>query len=101
MKLITEVEILGEPAEVVYKKMKVNHGTYEYGKIEIDSAASHRQQLRTLVHEMAHGVFRDSHDPDEKTSEEDFARMSEQLVTCIFRENPDLLQALAEEFPNG
>lgn len=96
MTLPEEVIILGEPTQVKYKKIK-HFGLFEVGEITINNTKPPRIQIRSLVHEMGHGIFQDSHDPDQPVSEEDFARMFEQGVACLFRENPDLVGLLAEE----
>jgi len=97
MKRITEVEILGEPHSVEYSPLRKAHGTYIYGKIKLDSAGSKRKQIRTLVHEYAHGIFEDSHDPDSTVGEEDFARLFEQGVVDLVRNNWAVIERLKGE----
>ena len=96
-KRVQFVEILGEPTSVKYKKLK-SYGTYQLGEIEINNTKSTRIQLRTVLHEFFHGIYEDSHDPDDRASEEDCARMFEQGCACLFRDNMELVTALIEEY---
>jgi len=96
MKRITEVLILGEPTSVKYKKLKP-YGTYLMGEINIRNDRSPRIKMRTLIHEMGHGYFEDSHDPDSDISEEDYARLFEQSVIDLVKNNWEVVERLKEE----
>lgn len=92
---VREALILGEPHEVRYKKLpKRLYGTYELGRIEINNSSSDRVQLRSVLHEFAHGIAEDSHDPEAPLSQEDHARLFEQGVICLLRDNWPLVLAI-------
>ena len=96
MKRITEVEILGEPHTVKYKKIK-HHGYYKFGELTVKSNDTHRSQARTLVHEMGHGYYEQTRDPDGTATEEDFARIFELAVVDLVKNNWHLVERLKEE----
>lgn len=96
MKRITEVEVLGEPHSVRYKKIK-HHGYYKFGELTIKSDDPHRSQVRTLVHEMGHGYYEQTRDPEGTASEEDFARIFELGVVDMVKNNWDVIEALKSE----
>jgi hypothetical protein len=94
---IREVLILGEPHAVLYRKFPKNVcGYYLQGEIELNHTKSRRTQLRSLLHEFGHGVAEDSHNPEERLSQEDFARLWERGVVCLIRDNWHLVLAVKE-----
>ena len=95
-KRITEVEILGEPHSVKYKKIK-HYGYYKFGELTIKSNDTERSQMRTLVHEMGHGYYEQTRDPDSSATEEDFARVFELGVVDLVRNNWAVIERLKGE----
>jgi hypothetical protein len=96
MKRITEVSILGEPHRVSYKKIK-HHGIYQFGSLTIKSSDPSRSQMRTIVHEMAHGYYEQTRDPEGTATEEDFARVFELGVVDLVKNNWEVVERLKEE----
>jgi hypothetical protein len=87
VKRITEVEILGEPHSVKYKKIK-HYGIYKFGELTIKSDDRGRSQMRTIVHER---------DPDGTCAEEDFGRLFELGVVDLVKNNWEVVKRLKEE----
>jgi hypothetical protein len=96
VKRITEVEILGEPHSVKYKKIK-HYGIYKFGELTIKSDDRGRSQMRTIVHEMGHGYYEQTRDPDGTCAEEDFGRLFELGVVDLVKNNWEVVKRLKEE----
>lgn len=96
MKRITEVEILGEPHSVKYKKIK-HHGYYKFGELTVKADDPRRSQVRTIVHEMGHGYYEQTRDPDGTATEEDFARIFELATVDLVKNNWEVVERLKEE----
>jgi len=96
MKKITEVLILGEPHSVKYKKIK-HHGYYKFGELTIKSGDTRRSQVRTIVHEMGHGYYEQTRDPDGTATEEDFARIFELGLVDLVKNNWHVVESLKGE----
>ena len=96
MKRITEISVLSDIHSVKYKKIK-HHGHYKYGEITIKSADTPRSQMRTLIHEYAHGLYEATRDPEGNATEEDFARLFELGIYDLAKNEWAVVERLKEE----